>query len=44
MKKPPRSLVGEELDRQPREPVRLLEPAQLAGRDVQLVEPCATSA
>ena len=31
-------LVGEELDREPRESVRLLEPAQLAGRDVQLVE------
>ena len=30
-------LVGEELDRQPGEPVRLLEPAQLAGRDVELV-------
>src|SRR6266487_6095558 len=32
-------LVGEELDGEPREPVRLLEPAQLAARDVQLVEP-----
>jgi hypothetical protein len=32
-------VVGEELDRQQREPTRLLEPAQLAGRDVQLVEP-----
>ena len=31
-------LVAEELDGEPREPVRLLEPAQLAGRDVQLVE------
>src|SRR3989442_1519628 len=31
--------IAEELDREPREPVRLLEPAQLAGRDVQLVEP-----
>ena len=29
-------VVGEELDREPREAVRLLEPAQLAGRDVQL--------
>ena len=29
-------VVGEELDREPREPVRLLEPPQLAGRDVQL--------
>ena len=37
MKKPPRSSSREELDREPREPVRLLEPAQLAGRDVQLV-------
>src|SRR6476659_6657454 len=32
-------LVPEELDGEPRESVRLLEPAQLAGRDVQLVEP-----
>ncbi len=31
-------VVGEELDREPRNPVRLLEPAQLARRDVQLVE------
>ena len=29
-------LVGEELDREPRESVRRLEPAELAGRDVQL--------
>ena len=29
-------VVAEELDREPREPVRLLEPAQLAGRGVQL--------
>ena len=32
-------LVEEELEREPREPVRLLEPAQLAGRDVQLEQP-----
>ena len=31
-------VVGEQLDREQREPPRLLEPAQLAGRDVQLVE------
>ena len=31
-------VVGEELDREQREPARLLEPAQLAGRDVQLEE------
>ena len=31
-------LVREELDREQRESARLLEPAQLAGRDVQLVE------
>src|SRR6202043_3347774 len=29
-------LVVEELDREPGKPVRLLEPAQLAGRGVQL--------
>src|SRR5687767_15202784 len=29
-------LVGEQLDRQPCQPVRLLEPPELAGRDVQL--------
>ena len=32
-------LVGEEVDREPREPVRLLEPAQLAGRGMQLEQP-----
>ena len=32
-------VVAEELDREQCEPPRLLEPAQLAGRDVQLVEP-----
>ena len=32
-------LVGEELDREPREPVRLPQPAQLARRDVQLEQP-----
>src|SRR3954463_1506149 len=32
-------LVCEELDREPREAVRLLEPTQVAGCDVQLVEP-----
>ena len=32
-------VVAEELDREEREPARLLEPARLAGRDVQLVEP-----
>ena len=37
-------VVAEELDREPREPVRLLEPAQLAGRDVQLESPLATFA
>ena len=31
-------LVAEELDREQCEPARLVEPAQLAGRDVQLVE------
>ena len=31
-------VVAEQLDREQREPARLLEPAQLAGRDVQLVE------
>src|SRR5206468_1825010 len=33
------SRVGEELDRGEREPPRLLQPAQVAGRDVQLVQP-----
>src|SRR2546423_15699868 len=32
-------LVGEELDREAGQPVRLLEPAQLSGRDMELVEP-----
>ena len=32
-------LVGEELDREPRQPVRLAQPAQLARRDVQLEQP-----
>ena len=32
-------LVGEELDRESREPVRLVEPARLSGRDVELEEP-----
>ena len=32
-------VVGEELDGESREASRLLEPAQLARRDVQLVEP-----
>ena len=32
-------VVGEELDREPREPVRLVEPAQLARRDVELEQP-----
>src|SRR5690349_24091140 len=32
-------LVGKELDGEPGEPVRLLEPAEDAGSDVQLVEP-----
>ena len=32
-------LVGEELDRESREPVRLVEPASLSGRDVELEEP-----
>ena len=31
-------LVSEEVDGEPREPKRLVEPAQLAGRDVKLVE------
>jgi len=31
--------VAEELDGEPGEPVGLLEPAQLAGRDVQLEQP-----
>ena len=37
-------VVAEQLDREPREPPRLLEPAQLAGRDVQLESPFATFA
>src|SRR5207247_10004998 len=32
-------VVGEEIDGQTREAVRLLQPAELAGREVQLVEP-----
>ena len=32
-------VVSEQLDREQRQPARLLEPAQLAGGDVQLVEP-----
>ena len=32
-------VVGEEIDRKQREPVRLVQPAELAGRDMQLVEP-----
>src|SRR5262249_58566718 len=32
-------IVGEELDREPGQPVRLLQPAQLACRNVKLVEP-----
>ena len=32
-------VVGEELDREPGEPVRLVEPARLSGRDVELEEP-----
>src|SRR5437764_11157325 len=32
-------VVAEQLDREPREAMRLLEPAELAARDVQLVEP-----
>src|SRR2546423_4688882 len=37
-KEPATPLVGKELDGEAREPVRLQEPAQLAGRDMQLVE------
>ena len=37
-------VVGEKVDREAGQPVRLFEPAQLTCRDVQLVEPFATSA
>ena len=32
-------VVGEELDREQREPARLVQPAEVAGCDVELVEP-----
>ena len=37
-------VVGEELDREPGEAVRLQQPANVAGRDVQLDSPLATFA